>query len=128
MTIGKQIGWSIGGMIAACVLIGGVGWWYVTALGDRLDDAYNVSVHQSQLAGELKAQVFTFRLQQRGILLFSHIKDDGQVQKCRLAYSEAMARSLKLIQTIAPLLRTDSERQLITRTQAAIEEYKAGQL
>ena len=128
MTIGKQIGWSIGGMIAACALVGGTGWWYVSELGERLDNAYNVSVRQSELVGDLKAQIFTFRLQERGILLFSHIKDNGQVQKCRMAYSDAMARSLELIQTIAPLLRSEREKQLVTQTQAATEEYKAQQL
>src|ERR1035441_8951852 len=128
MTIGKQIGWSIAGVIAASVLAGGVGWWYVSELGERLDNAYNVSVRQSELVGDLKAQIFTFRLQERGILLFSNIKDDGQVQKCRIAYSDAMARSLELTQTIAPLLRPERGKQLSAHTQAAIEEYKAQQL
>ena len=54
MTIGKQIGLSIAGMIAACILIGGAGWWYVSELGERLDNAYNVSVRESELAGDLR--------------------------------------------------------------------------
>jgi methyl-accepting chemotaxis protein/methyl-accepting chemotaxis protein-1 (serine sensor receptor) len=128
MTIGRQIGWCIGGMIAACVLVGGVGWWYVSELGERLDNAFNVSVRQSELAGDLKAQVFTFRLQERGILLFSHIKDNGQVQKCVDAYDKAMSQSLELTRTIAPLLRTDRGRDGIGQVRAGIEEYKAQQL
>jgi hypothetical protein len=83
-------------MIAACALVGGAGWWYVTDLGDRLDAAYKVSVRQSNLVGDLRAQVFTFRLQQRGMLLFSQIKDDGQVAKCRDAFDQAMAHALQL--------------------------------
>ena len=128
MTIGRQIGWSIGGMIAACALVGGAGWWYVSSLGDRLDQAYNVSVRQSAEVGELKAQVFTFRLQERGVLLFSYIKDDGQVAKCLNAYDQAMAGALQKIQAIRPMLRTDGGRQLMDRIQAGIEQYRSSQL
>jgi methyl-accepting chemotaxis protein/methyl-accepting chemotaxis protein-1 (serine sensor receptor) len=128
LIIGKKIGWSVGGMIAACALVGGSGWWYVSALGDGLDKAYSVSVAQSNLVGDLRAQVFTFRLQQRGMLLFSSIKDDGQVAKCRDAFDKAMASALELVGTIRPLLRTDNGRQNLDQIQSAIEEYRAWQL
>jgi methyl-accepting chemotaxis protein/methyl-accepting chemotaxis protein-1 (serine sensor receptor) len=128
MTIGKQIGLSIGGMVAACALVGGTGWWYVTALGDRLDQAFSVSARQANLAGELKGQVFTFRLQERGILLFSNIKDNGQVAKCMDAYDKGMAGALEYIATIKPLLRTDHGKETLDQIKAAIEEYKTQQL
>jgi methyl-accepting chemotaxis protein/methyl-accepting chemotaxis protein-1 (serine sensor receptor) len=128
MTIGKQIGWSIAGVIAASILVGGVGWWCVTALGDRLDDAFKVSVRQSELEGDLKGQVFTLRLQNRGMLLFSHIKDDGQVEKCRVAYDNAVARSMELIQSITSLEPTERGRELLRQAQAAIEEHRTQQI
>ena len=128
MTIGKKMGWSVGGMIAACALVGGAGWLFVSALGSGLDKAYSVSVRQSNLVGDLRAQVFTFRLQQRGMLLFSNIKDDGQVGKCRDAFDKAMAASLELVGTIRPLLRTDGGKQSLNQVQAVIGEYKAWQL
>src|ERR1035438_9846091 len=128
MTIGKQIGLSIAGMIGACVLVGGGGWWYVTALGDRLDDAYNISVRQSELAGDLRGQVFTLRLQNRGMLLFSYIKEYEQVEKCRSSYDNAVARSRELIQSITLLLRTERGKELIRQIQAGIEEHRTQQL
>jgi methyl-accepting chemotaxis protein len=128
MTIGKQIGWSIAGMIAACALVGGVGWWYVSELGERLDNAYSVSVRQSELKGNLIGQAFTLRLQNRGMLLFSHIKDDGHVEKCRIDYDNAVARSMELIQSITSLERTERGRELIRQIQAGIEEHRTRQL
>ena len=127
MTVGKQIGLSIGGMIAACGLVGGAGWLCVSSLGSRIDKAYNVSVQQSNLMGELRAQVYTFRLQQRGLLLFSTIKDDGQVAKCRDAYTKAMESTKGQIAAIRPLLRTDHGREMMDRIQAGIEEYRTVQ-
>jgi methyl-accepting chemotaxis protein/methyl-accepting chemotaxis protein-1 (serine sensor receptor) len=115
-------------MIAACALVGGTGWWCVTSLGSRIDKAYGVSVRQSNLVGELRAQVFTFRLQERGLLLFSTIKDDGQVAKCSDAYSKAIEGAKEQVTAIRPLLRTDHGRELMDRIQAGIEEYRAVQL
>jgi methyl-accepting chemotaxis protein len=128
LTIGKKIGWAVGAMIGACALVGGTGWWYVTALGDRLDRAISVSTRQSNLAGDLKGQVFTFRLQERGMLLFSYIKDVGQVDKCRDAFDQAVNGAMEKIAAIRPLLRTDNERQFMDQIQAGIEDYKARQL
>lgn len=128
MTIGKQVGWAIGGMIAACALVGGAGWWYVSDLGEGLAKVYRVSVPQSNLVGDLRAQIFTFRLQERGMLLFSTIKDDGQVTKCRDAYDKAMSTSVDVIGAIRPVLRTDHGRELMDRIQAGIEEYRTQQL
>ncbi|HUB82833.1 MAG TPA: methyl-accepting chemotaxis protein [Bryobacteraceae bacterium] len=128
MTIGKQIGLSIGGMVTACLLVGGVGWWYISALGDRLDQAYKVSGRQAELAGELKAQVLTFRLQNRGLLLFSHIKDNGEVAKCSEAFDKAMESSFSLVARIQPLLRTDRGRQRMEDIRSAIEQYRTLQL
>ena len=128
MTIGKQIGLSLGIMIAACALVGGTGWWYVTALGDRLDQAIGVTLRQADLVGDLKASVFTFRLQERGMLIFSFMKDGEQVDKSREAFDKAMTGAIQKIADIRPLLRTDHGKQLINKTQATIDEYRTRQL
>ncbi len=128
MTIGKEMGLCLGGMIAACAMVGTGGWWYVTALGDRLDESIAVSARQIELAGELKVSVFTFRLQERGMLLFSHIQAEQQVIACRNAYDKAMSAALETISVIRPLLRTDRGRELIGQAEAGIQEYKTQQL
>ena len=128
MTVGKQIGISIGGMIAACVMVGSCGWWYVTALGTCLDDAIGVTGRNVELAGELKANILTFRLQERGMLLFSHIQAAQQVSACQDAYDKAMSAALENVRAIRPLLRTDRGRQLMDQAEAGIKEYKENQL
>jgi methyl-accepting chemotaxis protein/methyl-accepting chemotaxis protein-1 (serine sensor receptor) len=118
-------------MLAACALVGGTGWWYVTALGDRIDRAYSVSVRsvrQAQLVRDLTQQVLTFRLQERGLLLFSNIQDDGQVAKCRDAYRQAMNGAMETIGAIRPLLHTDEGRRILNQIQAGVEEYRTKQL
>ncbi|HTW66412.1 MAG TPA: methyl-accepting chemotaxis protein [Bryobacteraceae bacterium] len=128
MTIGKEMGVCLGGMIAACALVGGGGYWYVNALANRLDQTITVTERQIELAGDLKVKVFTFRLQERGILLFSHIQAADQVASCRDAYRKAMSAAFDKIQTIRPLLRTDRARELMDQAEAGLQEYKAHQL
>jgi len=128
MTIGKQIGMSIGGMIASCVVVVAAGWWCVTALGDHLGKTIAVTARLAELAGDIKAQVFTFRLQERGMLLFSYGKADVQVVACREAFDKAVAGSVELIATIRPLLRAESGRETVRQVEAAIQDYKNQQL
>ena len=61
MTIGKQIGVCLGGLMLACTGIGVTSWYYVTALGNRVDEAVTVTARKLELTGELTAGVFTFR-------------------------------------------------------------------
>jgi methyl-accepting chemotaxis protein len=128
MTIGKQMGLCLGGILAACATIGFAGWWYVTALAGRLDESIKVSARQIELAGDLKVSVFTFRLQERGMLLFSHIKAEQQVIDCRDAFDKAMDVSFEKIRLIRPFLRTDRGRALIDQAEAGINQYKTDQL
>ena len=128
MTIGKQIGMSIGGMIAGCAMVVAAGWWCVTALGGHLDKMIAVSAQQAELAGNIKAQVFTFRLQERGMLLFSYGKADAQVVACREAYDQAVAGAIELVATLRSLLRTENGRDRMRDVEAAILEYKNHQL
>ena len=128
MTIGKQMGLCLGGMIAACAMVGVGGWWCMNALAGRLDESITVSARQIELAGDLKVSVFSFRLQERGMLLFSHIKAEQQVIACRDAYDKAMNAAFENIRLIRTLLRTDRGRELIGHAEASIHEYKTQQL
>jgi methyl-accepting chemotaxis protein len=128
MTIGKQMGLCLGGMIAACALVGGCGWWYVTALAGSLDESISVSARQIELARELEVSVFTFRLQERGMLLFSYIKADQQVAACRDAYDKAMSAAFEKVGLIRTLVRTARGRELMDQTEAGLQEYKTQQM
>jgi len=128
MTIGKEMGLCLAGMFSACVMVGVGGWWSVNGLGARLDESIAVSARQIELAGDLKASVFTFRLQERGMLLFSHIHAAQQVIACRDAYDKAMAASFDKIRQIRPLLRTDRGRELMDQAEAGLNEYKSHQM
>lgn len=128
MTIGKQIGLALGGIVAACGVVGLAGWRAVNALSARLDESIQVSARQIELSGDLRASVFTFRLQERGMLLFSHIRAQQQVADCRDAFDKAMSKSFETIRQIRPLLRTDHGREIVDRIAAGVKQYQTDQL
>ena len=128
VTIGKQIGICIGGVIVACGVVGCTGWWYVTELGARLDDSIRITARNIELAGELKSNILTFRLQERGMLLFSYIKADKQVADCVDAFDKAIGGALDNVAAIRPHLRTDRGRALMDQAESGIREYKVSQL
>lgn len=127
MTIGKQIGLSLGGIIAACVALGGSGWYFTNAVGDRLNESIAVTTRKIELAEELKASVFSFRLQERGTLLFSYIKAAEQVASCREACTTSMNEAFQKAGQIRLLLRTERERQLLDEVEAGVRDYKTHQ-
>ena len=128
MTIGRKLGMCVAGLIFLCAVLGVAGWLYVGALGNRLDESITQTTRKIELAGDLKVQVFTFRLQERGQLLFSHIHAADQVTACRDAYDKAMAASLDRVQQLRPFLILEEGRQLINQVESGIQEYKTEQL
>jgi methyl-accepting chemotaxis protein/methyl-accepting chemotaxis protein-1 (serine sensor receptor) len=128
MTIGKQMGLCLGGIFAACALVGVGGWWSVSALAGSLDKSITVSAREIELASELKVSMFTFRLQERGMLLFSHINAEQQVIACRDAYDKAMSKALDRVSVMRTLIRTERGRELLDQAEAGIQEYKTQQL
>ena len=114
--------------MGACALVGLTGWWYVSALGKHLDRAITQTAASIELAGNLKADVFTFRLQERGILLFSYIKAAEQVASCRDAFDKAVDGALKKTEAARALVHAEHDRQLVADIENGIQQYRSNQL
>jgi methyl-accepting chemotaxis protein/methyl-accepting chemotaxis protein-1 (serine sensor receptor) len=128
MAIGKKIGLSVSAVVGLCIVIGAVSWFSVSALGNRLDQAINSTSRNIELLGELKINVYTFRLQERGMLLFSHIDAPDQVIACRDAYDQAMGKAYEKIQAIRLLTLIQQRRDLLDQAEAGLTEYKSQQM
>jgi methyl-accepting chemotaxis protein/methyl-accepting chemotaxis protein-1 (serine sensor receptor) len=124
MTIGKKLGICSATLMAISAIMGGAGWYYVSALGDRLDQAVGSTAKKIELAGDLKEHVYAFRLQERGILLFSHINAADQVENCKQLFSKEIEGALSTAAGIRPLLVTEAGRQVIAEIETAIQDYR----
>src|ERR1017187_4223880 len=127
-SFGKKLSLCFGVAAGLSVAMATVGLIYVNALGDRLENATRLTARRLELAADLKTSVFSFRLQERGMLLFSYIHSAQQVDSCRQAYDKAMDVTFARIGEIRPSLSLEKGRQLISEAEAGIQDYKTHQL
>lgn len=128
MTIGRKLGFCLGAIALVCAGTGIAGWAYVKALGDRLEHSIQKTTRSIELSGDLKASVYTFRLQERGLLLFSYINAAEQVAACQKSFDTAMQAAFDKIQEIRPLLEASAGLEPLNQAAAAIQDYKTKQL
>jgi len=127
MNLGKKLGACFGAMALLCLTMGASGWMYVSRLGDKLNDAITSTARQIELSGQLRGHVFAFRLQERGLLLFSHIHSTPQVESCHKSYTQAMAAAANDIREMRPLLILERGRQLMDAAESGMNEYRTQQ-
>jgi methyl-accepting chemotaxis protein len=128
MTLGRKLGLCVGGILALTAALGVCGWLSVGALGDRLDTAHRVDARILELSGDTKAGVLTFRLQERGALLFSHVKATAQVSASTEAFDKAMAGALQSVRELRSLSTTEAGLQSLNEIETGIQGYKTHQL
>jgi methyl-accepting chemotaxis protein/methyl-accepting chemotaxis protein-1 (serine sensor receptor) len=115
-------------MLAICATAGFAAWLCLNGLTNRLDAAVGVESRKTELSGDLRASVLTFRLQERGMLLFSHINAPAQVASCLEAYDRAMNAAFEEVLALRSLMKSDSSSQMINEIETEIRTYKDRQL
>jgi methyl-accepting chemotaxis protein/methyl-accepting chemotaxis protein-1 (serine sensor receptor) len=111
MTIGKKLT-----LCFSAFLVLMLGWGYsslssVSALSAALDKATNETARKTAMAGLLAADTSDMKASQRGMLLFSMLKDPASAARSKEMFQSAVADIRKLVTEIRPLLSTDSGRQ-----------------
>jgi uncharacterized membrane-anchored protein YhcB (DUF1043 family) len=127
MGIGKKLGFCLSAVLLLCVLTAAVGWFAVQSVCDRLDVSLRETTHKIELSSDLRANVFAFRLQERGMLLFSFIKAAPQVDSCRVSFDKAMGVVFDRIEEIRALAASDQEKSVLDELHTGVEEYKKQQ-
>jgi len=127
MGIGKKLGLCLSAVLLLCVLTAAVGWFAIQSVCDRLDVSLRQTTHKIELSSDLRANVFAFRLQERGMLLFSFIKAESQVDSCRAAFDKAMGVAYDRTDQIRGLDASPQERGVLDDLRAGLDEYKKHQ-
>src|ERR1017187_10663906 len=80
MTLGKKLGYCFAGAGMVTAILGVSAWVSVSELKNELDTAVNQTAKKVTLVSDMKTSVLTFRLAERGILLFSSIHGQEKVE------------------------------------------------
>jgi methyl-accepting chemotaxis protein/methyl-accepting chemotaxis protein-1 (serine sensor receptor) len=128
MGIGKKLGLCLSAVLLLCVVTAAVGWFAIQSVCNRMDVSLRETTHKIELSSDLRANVFAFRLQERGMLLFSFIKAGQQVDSCRVAFDKAMGIANDRIEQIRSLAASAQERAVLDDLHAGLDNYKTRQM
>lgn len=118
MTIGKKLTLGFGALLALVIGLGYSSLSSVGTLSSELDLAVNKTARKTELAGQIQTAVSDMRAGQRGLVLFSMLKDPPKVEMAREAFRTASTRIEKLMAEIRPMLVTEAGRQAVDTIQA----------
>jgi methyl-accepting chemotaxis protein/methyl-accepting chemotaxis protein-1 (serine sensor receptor) len=113
MTIGTRLMLSFGAM---AVLAGGLGFgyrWSVNRLSTELSTAANQTARKTELVGIIQNSVLEMRAGQRGVILFSMLKDAPKVRMATDSFAHGVTTIQASIGEIRPMLVTDRARQSV---------------
>jgi methyl-accepting chemotaxis protein len=123
MTIGKKLMLCSGAMLALVIGLGYSSLSSVSTLSAELDSAVNKTSKKTELAGQIEAAVGDMKAGQRGLILFSMLKDAPKVETARDAFRSASTRIEKSVAEIRPMLATESGRQAVDAIQAQLSTW-----
>jgi methyl-accepting chemotaxis protein len=118
MTIGKKLMLSFSALLALMLGLTYSSLSSVGTLSAELDTAVNKTAQKTDLAGQIETAVSEMRVGQRGLILFSMLKDRPKAEMGREAFRTASTRIEKLIAEIRPMLVTEGGRQAVDTIRA----------
>ncbi|MGD0300623.1 MAG: hypothetical protein ABSE86_26355 [Bryobacteraceae bacterium] len=92
MTIGKKLMFAIGGMLAVLLGLAYSSFSSLGTLGTLLDTAVNKTAKKMVLVGSIEVAVEHLRTAQRGVILYSMLKNPAVVNKSKELFSSIPPR------------------------------------
>jgi methyl-accepting chemotaxis protein len=92
-------------------------------LKNELDAAVNRTAKKVTLVSDMKTSVLTFRLAERGILLFSSVHGQEKVELNKKLFATSVAKTTAKVGELRPLLVSDAGRELTGKIEAGVAEY-----
>lgn len=118
MTIGKKLMLSFGALLALMLGLAYSSLSSTGTLSAELDTAVNKTAKKIEIAGQIQTAVSDMRVGQRGLILFSMLKDTPKIEMAREAFRTGSARIEKAMVEIRPMLVTEAGRQVVDNIQA----------
>ena len=120
MTIGKKLMMCFGGVLVLVMGLAYSSLSSVGALGTALDQAVNKTAKKTEMIGQVQTAVSDMRAGQRGVILFSMLRDPAKVKMASDTFRAASTRVEKLLADIRPMLMTQEGRQAVNNIQTQL--------
>jgi methyl-accepting chemotaxis protein/methyl-accepting chemotaxis protein-1 (serine sensor receptor) len=122
-TIGTKLMVSTGVLLVLIAVLGYSSLSSTSALSAQMDRTVNREAKNVENASQLEIDATELRVGQRGVIMFSMLKDPAKVGKSRELFDSNFASTEKLLKEMRPLVDTDKERQLLDAVQAELTAW-----
>src|SRR5579871_3980966 len=127
MTLGRKLGYCLAGAGVSTAILGVCAWISVSQLKNELDVAANRTAKKVTLVSDMKAAVLTFRLAERGILLFSSVHGQEKVELNKKLFATSVGKVKAKIGELRPLLISEEGRNLTNKAESGVADYVSQQ-
>jgi methyl-accepting chemotaxis protein len=118
MTIGKKLMLAFGAMLALALGLAYAALSSVGKVGNALDTEINKTAKKVDLANSIITYAYRMRSAQRGVVMYSQLKDPAKVDQNKEAFQSASDSLQKAIAEIRPLLVNQAAREAVDTMQA----------
>jgi len=123
MTVGRKLFLSIGAVLALLLVLGWFSLSSVGSLGSELDKAVNTTARKIEIAGQIQTSVATMKAGQRGLILFSMLKDPSSATQSKQMFQSGAADIRKLIAEARPITAIESARQALDTVETQLTAW-----
>jgi len=124
ITIGKKLMVGFGGMLAMVVGLAYSSLASISSLNRELDTALNRTARKTELAVLIEASNADLRAGQRGVLLYSVLKQPALVEQSQAAFLSHSEQIEKLAQEYRPLIASEAGRRAIETIQTQVAAWQ----
>ena len=111
MTIGKKLMLAFGVVLALVLGLAYSSLSSIGSLGKELDHVATVQARKTELIGQIDTATSDMRVGQRGLVLFSMLKDSAKAEGANQMYLTSAAKVEKAAAEVRPLLVSDQAKQ-----------------
>src|SRR4051794_20273428 len=122
MTLGNKLFLCVGTLGTFLLLLTGIGWYGVSELDRRLNDALSTQSKKLQLMGSLATTGEGWLADQRGFLMRTISKEDDLANQARRDVAEDVRQMEHEITELLPLLQVEATRQALAKMQTMQRE------
>jgi methyl-accepting chemotaxis protein len=113
MTIGKKLTVGLGALLALLLVLSYSSLSAIESLGTLLDTGLNKTAKKLELAGEIATSAAYLRTGQRGVILYSALKEPHMVDASKTVFASHSSRIGSLAAEIEPLLVSETGRRAV---------------
>jgi len=123
MTLGKKLAACFAAISLITAVLGVSSWTYIAKLKSDLDRSADRTAKRVEILSDIKNTVLTFRLAERGILLFSSIQNTGKVRLNQDLFTSSTTAVAAKVRELRPMLETGNDRQSASVIESGVSEY-----